>query len=48
MRGTSTSLGESINGDNKYISVNELEPLINVDLEWKLCQSEIKSGNWSR
>jgi hypothetical protein len=49
MRGTSTSLGEcSSAGDNKYLSVNELEPLVNTDLEWKLCLGEIKSDNWSR
>ena len=49
MRGTATSLGDcSVNGENKYLSSNELEPLVNVDLEWKLCLSEIKSDNWSR
>lgn len=50
MRGTATSLGEVSNAgsENKYLSVNELEPLMNTDLEWKLCLSEIKSDNWSR
>ena len=50
MRGTATSLGEVSNAgsENKYLSVNELEPLMNTDLEWKLCLCEIKSDNWSR
>lgn len=51
MRATNTSLGGDSNlggGENKYLSANELEPLVNVDLEWKLCLSEIKSDNWSR
>lgn len=51
MRATNTSLGgdSSMGGsENKYLSVNDLEPLVNFDLEWKLCLTEIKSDNWSR
>jgi hypothetical protein len=50
MRGTTTSLGDMSNSgsEHKYLSVNELEPLINADLEWKLFLGEIKSDNWSR
>lgn len=50
MRGTSTSIGDlSNNGETtKYLTINELEPLVNTDLEWKLFLGEIKSENWSR
>lgn len=48
MRGTVTSLGGlSTNGENKYPLQSELEPLVNPELEWKLCLNDIKSDNWS-
>ena len=49
MRGTATSLGDcSVNGEYKYLAATELEPLVNKELEWKLCVGDIKSDNWSR
>lgn len=50
MRGTVTSLGDgSNNGDTKqYLTIGELEPLVNCDLEWKMFLGDIKSDNWSR
>lgn len=49
MRGTVTSLDNgSVSGDTKYMHTDELEPLVNPELEWKLCLSDIKSDNWSR
>jgi hypothetical protein len=53
MRGTVTSLGnETVNGSGDggkgYLSVNELEPLVNPELEWKMFLGDIKSDNWSR
>lgn len=49
MRGTMMSIdNNSNNGDNKYQTVEELGPLVNPDLEWKLCLQDIKSDNWSR
>lgn len=50
MRGTVTSLGEASNNSdsNKYLSISELEPLVNCGLEWKLFLGDIKSDNWSR
>lgn len=50
MRGTVTSLGDSssFNGDQKYQVIDELEPLVNPELEWKLCLSDLRSDNWSR
>ena len=50
MRGTVTSLGDaSVNSDGKiYLAINELEPLVNCELEWKMFFGDIKSDNWSR
>eukprot|EP00347_Sterkiella_histriomuscorum_P003381 403364519 len=51
MRGTVTSLGDasSTSGDAKqYLSIGELEPLVNYELEWKMFLTDIKSDNWSR
>lgn len=51
MRGTVTSLGGESNGGSdarQYLTINELEPLVNCDLEWKMFLSDIKSDNWSR
>ena len=52
MRATVTSLGEtssnSGDGGKQYVTVNELEPLVNCDLEWKIFLGDIKSDNWSR
>jgi hypothetical protein len=51
MRGTVTSLGEASESGQaakSYLTVNELEPLVNPELEWKLCLGDIKSDNWSR
>lgn len=51
MRGTVTSLNSEgmTNGEGKqqYTSISELEPLVNCDLEWKMCLGDIKSDNWS-
>ena len=51
MRGTVTSLDSGHNSANgegtKYIPENELEPFTNPEIEYKLCQSELKSTNWS-
>jgi hypothetical protein len=30
------------------MTINELEPLVNCDLEWKMFLNDIKSDNWSR
>lgn len=38
----------SYQGENKYLTHSELEPLVNAQLEWKLCLSDIRSDNWSR
>ena len=35
-------------GDSKYQQIDDLEPLVNPDLEWKLCLTDIRSDNWSR
>lgn len=51
MRGTTTSMGSSMSGtsaENKYLSPSDLEPLVNPELEWKMCINDIKSDNWSR
>jgi hypothetical protein len=48
MRGTVTSLGDASNNGDKYLTINELEPLVNCELEWKLFLGDIKTDNWSR
>lgn len=32
----------------KYLAPDDLEPLVNPELEWKLCLGDLKSDNWSR
>ena len=55
MRGTVTSMASEPNSGNAtneggkgYLSINELEPLVNPELEWKMFLGDIKSDNWSR
>lgn len=47
MRGTLTSLGGDSHQGDKYLTVDELEPLVNCELEWKMFLGDIKSNNWS-
>jgi hypothetical protein len=50
MRGTVTSMDSGTNneGGKGYLLINELEPLVNAELEWKMFLGDIKSDNWSR
>ncbi len=40
--------GSASEAGKAYLSINELEPLLNADLEWKMFLSDMKSDNWSR
>jgi hypothetical protein len=36
-----------MNGESKYQSQEDLEPLVNAPLEWKVMLADIRSNNWN-